>query len=314
VLIIIIDAFHASRSRLAEWPRTRSRLPTARELIKTTQRVGRAVLGKQMAGAGVTVFPDDVFLVSYPRSGNTWARFLIGNLLNPNDPCTFVNVEERVPEIYFNPDWKLRRMPRPRLLKSHQAFDPRYPRVIYVIRDPRDVAVSTYHHNIKTRNVPDGFPMDDFIPRFIAGDYEVQFGSWRDNVLSWLTLRQDQPNFLLLRYEKMKREPEAELLKVARFLKGARFDGIDESRETLSQAVELSSADRMRQLEKQEGGQWVTTKWTRQDKPFIRTAGEGGWKKSLSAASVERIEAAWGTLMGELGYEVTAGKSVVRSP
>ena len=50
-------------------------------------------LGRNPAGRSLTVFPNDIFLVSYPRSGNTWIRFLVGNLLNTSDPITFANVE-----------------------------------------------------------------------------------------------------------------------------------------------------------------------------------------------------------------------------
>ncbi len=125
----------------------------------------KVLTGKQLAGRNLTVFDDDVFIVSYPRSGNTWTRFLIGNLLRLDEPATFANIESRVAEIYFNPDHELRKLPRPRLLKSHEPFQPRYPRVIYIVRDPRDVAVSFYHHNVKARNIPDGYPMDDFIPQ-----------------------------------------------------------------------------------------------------------------------------------------------------
>jgi len=105
-------------------------------------QLGRVLSGRQTASRGVTVFSDDVFLVSYPRSGNTWTRFLLGNLIDQKDPLTFSNIESRIPEIYFNNDRFLRQLPRPRLLKSHECFQPHYPHVIYIVRDPRDVEIS----------------------------------------------------------------------------------------------------------------------------------------------------------------------------
>src|SRR5258707_11864652 len=121
------------------------------------RRVGQVITGKQVAGRNVTVFDADVFVVSYPRSGNTWTRFLIGNLINPDVHLTFSNVESRIPEIYFNPDRKMRALPRPRVLKSHESFQPHYPRVIYIVRDPRDVAGLYYNHALEWGNVPDEF-------------------------------------------------------------------------------------------------------------------------------------------------------------
>src|SRR5437016_13287787 len=115
--------------------------------------VWKVLTGSQPAGRNLTVFDDDVFIVSYPRSGNTWTRFLIGNLLYQDDPVTFSNIERRIPEIYFNPDHVLRRLSRPRILKSHECFQPRYKRIIYIVRDPRDVCVSIcYHHVIARQN------------------------------------------------------------------------------------------------------------------------------------------------------------------
>lgn len=266
----------------------------------------RVLTGRQMAGRGVTVFPDDVFLVSYPRSGNTWTRFLIGNLIYQDDPITFANIEERIPEVYFNPDRKLRTLPRPRILKSHECFQPHYPRVIYIVRDPRDVAVSYYHHNLKAGNIPDGYPMDDFIPRFMRAEFDTKMGSWYDSVLSWLRLRQGREGFLLLRYEAMKKDPVGELRRTAEFLELCRFARIDTAREKLERAVELSSPERMRELEKTQAKDWALTKQTRQDKPFVRTATWGGWKSSLSEKSVAILEAGWGTLMRELGYELSS--------
>jgi hypothetical protein len=285
-----------------------------RRLFGAFAQAGRVLTGRQIAGRGVTVFPDDVFLVSYPRSGNTWARFLLGNLIYRNAPVTFSNIESRIPEIYFNRDRFLRQLPRPRILKSHECFQPHYPRVIYIVRDPRDVAVSFYHHNVKARNIPDGYPMASFVPRFLAGELDPKFGSWRDNVLSWTALRKADPRFLMLRYEDMKADPALALTRVVAFLDRCSFPKIDFSAEALQRAVELSSPERMRTLEKQEAGRWVLTKGTRNDKPFVRSATSGGWKSQLTPELVAAIESVWGDLMQGLAYELAAtpaGSAVV---
>jgi hypothetical protein len=275
--------------------------------MRAVIRIGQVLAGRQLAGRGVTVFPDDVFVVSYPRSGNTWTRFLIGNLIYQEDPITFANIETRIPEIYFNPDHVMRGLARPRILKSHECFDPRYRRVIYIVRDPRDVAVSFYHHNVKAGNIPDQYPMDDFIPRFMAAEFDAKWGSWLDHVLSWIRLREGQPNFILLRYEEMKDNPTRELGRIATFLETCSFRNVDSRTEQLQRAADLSSPERMRALEKEQAGSWVLTRNTRSDKPFVRTATAGGWRSTLSSASVSAIESGWGSTMSELGYELTVG-------
>jgi hypothetical protein len=97
------------------------------------------------AGRALTVFPEDVYLVSYLRSGGTWTRFLVGNLLNPTDPVTFDNVARRVAPIYDWSDRALRLFPR--VLKSYEPFDPRYLSVLYTVRDPRHVGVCLYSYS-----------------------------------------------------------------------------------------------------------------------------------------------------------------------
>jgi len=277
-------------------------------MVGALSQAGRVLTGRQLAGRGVTVYPDDVFLVSYPRSGNTWTRFLLGNLISQKTPVTFSNIESRIPEIYFNPDRELRALPRPRMLKSHECFQPQYPHVIYIVRDPRDVAISFYHHNVKARNIPDDYPMTSFVPRFIEGEFDRKFGSWRDSVLSWTSVRGESPNFMMLRYEEMKRDTAGALLQVVDFLQRCSFRKIDSSSKALQRAVDLSSPERMRALEKEEAGNWVLTKRTRSDKPFVRTAKAGGWKSQLAPESVELIESAWGELMQSLGYELSSRK------
>jgi hypothetical protein len=284
---------------------------SAQKLLDVLQQAGRVLTGRQLAGRGVTVFPDDIFLVSYPRSGNTWARFLLGNLINQNDPVTFSNIESRIPEIYFNRDRVLQQLPRPRMLKSHECFQPHYPRVIYIVRDPRDVVVSFYHHNVKARNIPDDYPMASFVPRFIAAEFDRRFGSWRDNVMSWAAVREGNPGFLMLRYEDLKRDTASALANVVAFLNRCSFRKIDSNLEALQRTIELSSPEKMRALEKEEAGRWVLTKGTRSDKPFVRSATSGGWKSQLAPESVEAIESAWGGLMLSLGYELVSRRTAV---
>jgi len=128
------------------------------------------------------------WLASYPKSGNTWVRFLIANLVRPNETIDFSNVNGVIPgpEVTRNRD--LMRIPRPRIIKSHQYFDPRYKQVIYIVRDPRDVVVSQYHFQRKRKIVADGFPLSDFVSRFLAGE-TCFYGSWGEHVSSWLATR-----------------------------------------------------------------------------------------------------------------------------
>jgi hypothetical protein len=273
-------------------------------LKKQLAAYARVLTKRQPAARGLTVYPDDTFLVSFPRSGNTWTRFLVCNLINPDDPVNFAQLESRIPEIYDVSDRNLRAFPRPRIIKSHECFDPRYKKIVYIVRDPRDVLISYYEFQLKRRVISDELSLEDFVPRFMESEIEPKTGSWRDHVVSWTATRGGQKNFLLLRYEDMLADTQKESTKIAAFL------GLDSSPERIARAVALSSADRMRKLEKEQSRQWKETKETRQDKPFVRKAASGGWKTILSEKSVAQIESAWGDAMRSAGYKlVTAAEA-----
>jgi len=266
--------------------------------LKHLSRVNDVLLRKLRIERDITIFPDDVFLTSYPRSGNTWTRFLVGNLVNTEEPVTFLNVERLVPDMYKHSDRTLRNLPRPRILKSHECFDPRYKNVIYIVRDPRDVAVSNFHWEMKQRSMADDYPIEEFVRRWMEPIFWPRLGNWGDHVTSWLSTRRDKEGFLLLRYEDLLADPVRELMKVAGLL------GLEPERQRLARAADLSSAEHMQRLERDQGGKWVQTRYTRQDKRFVRKASTGDWRSVLPPASVTLIETAWGHLMSTLGYEI----------
>ncbi|HYU45811.1 MAG TPA: sulfotransferase domain-containing protein [Terriglobales bacterium] len=258
----------------------------------------KRAFGFQVPGRRLAVLPDDILLASYPKSGNTWTRFLIANLVFPDQTVDFGNLHQFVLDPAVTPQRDFRRAPRPRIVKTHGSFDPRYRRVICVVRDPRDVALSQYHYLRKLRKIDDKFPLDSFIDRFLAGQLKRELGSWGENVGSWVAARHRHPGFLLLRYEDLLAETARELTRVAH------FGGFPADPERVSQAVERSSADRMRKSEKEQGERSMLIKDSRQDIPFVRSAKSGGWRSDLPESQVARIEAAWGGIMACLGYEL----------
>lgn len=263
------------------------------------------ILGTDKAGRNFTVHPDDTFVVSYPRSGNTWTRFLIANLVYPGEGVTFANIERFIPDTSVQSNRTLKRTPRPRIIKTHEYFDHRYQRMIYIVRDPRDVALSYYDFDRKYRHIEDGYPLEAWVDDFVRGNLtSAGWGTWGQNVASWLYTRGRRSDFLLLRYEDMIDDTPRELARIAHHL------GIEATPERLSAVIEQSSADRMRELEKLGQNEWVVTKMHRKDIPFVRVAKAGGWRTNLPEPCVALIESAWGDVMTTLGYELVSNSSI----
>lgn len=239
---------------------------------------------------------DDVWICSYPKSGNTWMRFCLANLLRPAEAVDFRTVNDLIPDIYRLNRGNFSNGSRSRYLKSHEVFRPDYRRVLYLCRDPRDVLVSYFHYSRKQEDIADDMTIAEFAEIFLEGTIPARSaGSWAENVGSWLGARRASKSFLMLRYEDLLANPHARLAQAARFL------GIPFTDEMIAGAIEASAADRMRAIEAREADSDPALR-KRRDIPFVRKATSGGWRKELPAPVARKVEQRWAPLMRELGY------------
>ena len=269
--------------------------------LRSAWRAARNALGYGPASRLATVRSDDIFLVSYPRSGNTWLRFLVTNLIAPTFATDFVNIESRAPDIYLNSDRALLRLPKPRVLKSHEYFDPRYNRALYVVRDPRDVVSSYYRWHVRSGSIPVLYPGTRFLQRFLDGALDDPYGSWQTHVGSWLGARQQDPTFLLIRYEDMLSALNVLATRLCVFLELTRSDA------EITSAVRCSARPRMQELEKTQKASSPLLRGKRTEIPFVGAANhEQPLDKSdeyLRSESARRlIESRFERTMSELGY------------
>lgn len=164
-------------------------------------------LGRHGCTRCFSVFDDDLAICAFPKSGTHWACFLLANLLNPGVPTDFTNIESRVAN--FDGKFTERRgkeMRRPRIVRTHAPFNPRFRRVLMLVRDPRDVAVSYYHYFILERVIDESASIQGFVEEFVSGSIRLA-GSWGEHVGGWLGARENTHGFLLMRYEGMLSDP-----------------------------------------------------------------------------------------------------------
>lgn len=191
------------------------------------------------------IYDDDMFLVSYPKSGNTWLRFLIGNYITDGN-CNLDNVRTIIPPIDRKIDIEYDKLKRPRIFKSHFLYRREFKNVIYITRDPRDVAVSYYFYNLRRMNMDKDTSFSEFVEMFNSGN--LGFCSWKTHVNSWLNNKKDR--LLLVKYEDLHSNPIRELEKIVKFM------DLEVVPEKLIKAVNESSFDKLSSNEK-EKGKWA---------------------------------------------------------
>ena len=194
----------------------------AREML----RIPRGLPAEAIDEFSYTVFSDDIFLCTFPRSGNTWMRYLLAHCIDPATEWTLQSLNLVVPDIHTE-HADLPVGPRPRIFKTHFLPSGKYPRVIYVVRDGRDAAVSYYDYEKKLSGYQSD--LESFVQELCGGT--IWPSSWHVHVLSWVKQERVRP-FLLVRYEDMVEDPFRELKRVLQFA------GIDRSDQIIKAAVE----------------------------------------------------------------------------
>lgn len=243
--------------------------------------------------------PADTFLASYPRSGNTWLRSLLFELLSGDTP-TFADIDDRESVVGHVGDQAAVPKVLPaggRLLKTHEAFRGEYLRAIYLARDPRDVVRSEYRFQ-RWREIWNR-ELDNFAKAFVDGTVSG-YGGWGDHVLSWLGAQDGGRGAVhVVRYEDLRKDPVKAFGAIVRFL------GLDASPEAVALAVENNSLRRMRARENAEND--GSFKDIDKRFRFVNRGSTGGWREDPSMESLAGpIAARFEQAMVRLGYPLDA--------
>ncbi|XP_078374338.1 sulfotransferase 1B1-like [Oculina patagonica] len=254
---------------------------------------------------------NDIYINTYAKAGTTWTQEIVWQIIH-NGKIDYRRLDVRMPWIdgmvhpfpsnpyHVTSPVMIERMfesfPSPRVFKTHLPYDlvPKpsdqatKPRYIYVMRNPKDTAVSYYHHYLSAPSTQN-LTWDAFFELFIKG--EVFYGSWFDHVLSgWK--HKDDPNMLLLKYEEMKKDTPGTIQKIAKFI------GKELSQEILEGIINQTSFNAMKKEEN------VNYTWLPGFKgEFIRKGQVGDWKNYFTEEQNKRLDFLYAEKMAGSGLE-----------
>jgi hypothetical protein len=236
-----------------------------------------------------TLRPADIFLAAYPRSGTTWTRFTLFEILT-GENATFDSVQAVPSGVRFQHQARPLLPNGGRVMSTHECYRKEYKRAIYLVRDVRDVILSEFAFVTALDRFRGN--LDDFIAEFFRGRVNG-FGAWPRHVSSWL----DSPiagtaDLLLVKYAELRQNPESQFERMLEFI------GLRRDPEAVRRAIANNSLDKMR------GKELASPRKSTLRGGFIRSGQVGGWKEKLSPAQVQAIEANCGAILERLGYPV----------
>jgi hypothetical protein len=250
---------------------------------------------------------DDIFIVTYPRSGTTWMQMILYQLTTDGG-MDFPHIAEYCPwfekSLRSSRGFELR--PSPRIFKSHLPY-PKIPKgpckYIYIARDGRDVAISNYHLHRMYFQYEGTFA--EFFERFMRGD--IGYGSWFEHVARWWAHRHD-PNVLFLTYEELTRDLEGCLRRIIA------FGGFEVAPERFPAILERCRFDFMKRHESQfdPAMEWLWERGVRLN-AFLRAGRVGDGAACLDGVQQERFDRACRRYLEGTGF-ITGGAGVAEPP
>lgn len=230
----------------------------------------------------------NAYIVSYPKCGRTWLRIMLQHyyrLLQVDvtpfiDPSLLQTDQQQI--VRFDHDqgnW----VPAPRSYKTFRfntAKFTNYP-VIFLIRHPGDVLVSSWYHLKYRENIYPG-NLSQFIREELTGIRKVV-----EFMNMWLEHQNVPQPFLLISYETMKASPEASLRRVLEVLQNQPSDA------NIQKAVEAASFKNMKQMENSGS---LKEPWMRPGNKQsnhsmkIRSGKSGGFRDEMSKEDVKLIQ------------------------
>jgi hypothetical protein len=234
----------------------------------------------------------DMIFASYPKSGSTWLRFMLVDLLTGSDP-EWATVGELFPFVgghrHLSP-----LLPGGRAVYTHDRATGPVARGVYLVRDGRDVALSEYRWFVRG-----GYdrPFNDYLEDFIHGRSYL-FGSWTSHVLYWLDSGLARDGRLhIVKFEDMRADARSVLEGIVDFL------GLDHIEpHDIDRVVRDASLERMQAKEDRAPEAVLPSRGDR----FVGKGSVGGWKTKLEPEQSSRLEAAMRPALERLGYPVEA--------
>jgi len=195
-----------------------------------------------------------IWLASYPKSGNTWVRFILSHaLFGPTDKS--IDVNRRLPDLHRRlPDDRLARPDdgAPLLVKTHFELTPSHPelartdRALHIVRNPRDVLLSALNYRrlngVTKAQLSDRAYAEMFIST--GGDptwKQQKMGTWSSHATSWTGT--DRFPVKTIGYEQLKADTHTVMRDAIEFM------GLDIADEALVGAIKSSSFESLRAME-----------------------------------------------------------------
>ena len=175
---------------------------------------------------------------------------------------------------------------------------------IYIVRDPRNLVKSISNHFSKSLEESKKFLLTT---RLIGGSnleknsVKTLLGSWSDHYKFW---KNNNKNFLLIKYEDLLENTNSELIKIITFIK--KFTPIQTNDIKNKNIIRTTSFNHLKNLEEKggfkENAHDRTDKAINKKKKFFYLGPDNNWKDSLDKKIKDEIEFELSTEMKELGY------------